>query len=114
MFPLKPGKATMPAELLARWMAIVPSLRTPSLLLMVTATPLPTLIDPVDVMRISSLSVPVAIGVVRAVLMVVSAAAGAATTAEMASRQVDESSERIETPFAAASHAGLAAGCIQL
>ena len=77
--------------------AIVPSFLTLSLLLMVTAAPLAGLTEPAVVMRMSSLAVPVATGVVTAVLMTVSAEAGAAAmVAAMAVRPVVASRRRIQ------------------
>src|SRR3954469_12073959 len=78
MFPLRFGLARTPTAPLAPVMATVPSFLTLSLLLMVTAAPDVGLIEPVELIRTSSLAVPVAMGVVMAVLITVSAKAGVA------------------------------------
>src|SRR5689334_15499239 len=97
MLPARLVLARMPVELLAPAIAIAPSFFTLSLLLIVTATPLVGLTDPVELIRRSSLAVPVRTGVVTAVLMTVSAAAGMALSPKTTGvRAVAASRQRIE------------------
>ena len=73
MVPLRFVLARIPVDPLEPVIWIVPSFLTLSLLLIVTAAPLVGLTEPVELMRMSSLAVPVATGVVIAVLITVSA-----------------------------------------
>ena len=70
-----PAVTRMEARPLAPVIAIVPSFLTLSLLLMVTASPPVGLTEPVELIRMSSLAVPVRTGAVTAVLITVSALA---------------------------------------
>ena len=70
--PDRPALATIPAELLAPVIWMVPSFFTKLFVLIVTATPLVGLTDPVDVMRMSPEAL-VDCGVVTAVVICVSA-----------------------------------------
>src|ERR1044071_7551831 len=97
MLPVRLVLARIPVALLAPLIAIMPSFLTLSLLLMVTAAPLVGLTDPVELIRISSLAVPVRTGVVTAVLTTVSAKAGMALSARATGvRAVAASRQRIE------------------
>ena len=83
--PLVPGAIRMPVTLLASLMVMVPAFETLLLLSTVTAVPLVRVIDPAELMVISSRAplamVEVLTAAVVAVLMVVSAIACAAVRA---------------------------------
>ena len=100
MSPVRLMLARIPVALLAPLMAIVPSFLTLLLLLIVTAAPPVGLTEPVELMRISP-AAPVVCGVVTAVLITVSAIAGAVDHAAIAPRPVETRRKRIriQTPF---------------
>ena len=97
MFPDRLALARMPVEPFDPWMAMAPSLVTLLLVLIVTAAPLVGLTEPVELIRTSSLVAPVVTGVVIAVLITVSAAAGPDRPSTSAETQVVASKERIES-----------------
>src|SRR5215208_1095747 len=108
MSPVRLVLARMPVEPLAPWIAIVPSFLTLLLLLIVTAAPPVGFTEPVEVMR--TLSPEVVTGVVIAVLITCSAAAGVASAAARAPRPVEARRKRMvsipclqacESPFPA-------------
>ncbi len=94
MSPVRLMLARMPVALLAPLMAIAPSFFTLLFELIVTAAPDVGLTEPVELMRISP-DAPVVWGVVTAVLITVSALAGAFITAAIAPRPVETRRKRI-------------------
>src|SRR6476469_4649350 len=96
MSPPNPGLARIPTAPFAPVMAMTPSFLAVLLLLIVIAAPLVGFIEPVVVTWMSP-EVLVESGVVVAVLITVSAAAGVASRAKTAPRPVDARRRRIET-----------------